>query len=86
MKTPFGKGKLRLDRAHAKLGGVCAGIALYLDVPRFWIRIAAVLGLFFNAIAVLIAYGLAYVILDDGPEDERAPRKDDPPPDEQAPL
>ncbi|MBL6690742.1 MAG: PspC domain-containing protein [Pseudomonadales bacterium] len=70
--------ELYLDPTHRKIGGVCAGVARYLDVPRFWVRIAAVIGLFIHAPSVLIAYGLAYMILDDAPEtyDEVIPREE----------
>lgn len=59
--------ELFLDPTHRKIGGVCAGVANYLDLPRFWVRIAAVIGLFIHAPSVLIAYGLAYLILDEAP-------------------
>lgn len=62
--------QLRLDPHHKKLGGVCAGVAAYLDVPRFWIRLAAVIGLFIQPPTVLIAYGLAYLVLEN-PEHTR---------------
>lgn len=58
--------QLSLDPYHKKLGGVCAGVANYLNVPRFWVRLAAVIGLFINPPTMLIAYGLAYMILEDG--------------------
>ena len=59
--------ELYLDKQHAKLGGVCAGVAAYLDISRFWVRFAAVVGLLFHPPSVLLAYGLAYLILDDAP-------------------
>lgn len=69
MKDFFGNDEeIYLDRDHKKLGGVCAGVANYLDVPRFWVRVAAVIGLFVHAPSVLIAYGLAYLILEEEPE------------------
>ena len=65
----LGEGQeLYLDTQHKKLGGVCAGVANYLDVPRLWVRVAAVIGLLIHAPSVLLAYGLAYLILDDEPE------------------
>ena len=60
--------EIYLDTRHKKLGGVCAGVANYLDISRFWVRLAAVAGLFIHPPAVLIAYGLAYLILEDEPE------------------
>ena len=59
--------ELFLDKQHGKLGGVCAGVARYLDMPRFWVRVAAVAGLFIHAPSVLLAYGLAFMILEDRP-------------------
>ncbi len=55
---------LALDPVHKKLGGVCAGVARYLDIPRIWVRVAAILGLMMHPPAVLLGYGLAYFILD----------------------
>ena len=56
--------QLSLDPDHKKFGGVCAGVANYLDVPRFWVRLAAVAGLFIMPPTMLIAYGLAYLVLE----------------------
>ena len=60
--------EIYLDPDHKKLGGVCAGVANYFDIPRFWVRIAAIVGLFIQPPAILIAYGLAYLILDEEPD------------------
>lgn len=65
--------EIYLDLAHKKFGGVCAGIARYLDIPRIWVRITALVGLVVHPPATLIAYGLAYMILDDEPNDELTP-------------
>ena len=64
-----GTQEIYLDPDHKKLGGVCAGVASYLDIPRFWVRITAVVGLVIHPPATLIAYGLAYIILEDDPND-----------------
>jgi phage shock protein PspC (stress-responsive transcriptional regulator) len=61
--------EIHLDTRHKKLGGVCAGVANYLDVPRFWVRTAAVIGLLVHPPSVLLAYGLGYLILEDDPAD-----------------
>ena len=59
------KTKIYLDRSNRKLGGVCAGVARYFNIQPLFVRIGAVV-LFFVALeAVLVAYGLAYLILDD---------------------
>ena len=60
-----GDQEIYLDVEHKKLGGVCAGVARYLDIPRKWVRITAVVGLVIHPPATLIAYGLAYMILND---------------------
>ena len=67
-KDHFEDRELRKDSKRKKIAGVCAGIARYLDVPRLPVRLGAILALCITPEAVLIAYGLAYVILDD---DER---------------
>jgi phage shock protein PspC (stress-responsive transcriptional regulator) len=59
--------EIYLDKDHKKLGGVCAGVSNYLDVPRVWVRVAAVIGLLVHAPTALIAYGLAYIILKEEP-------------------
>jgi phage shock protein C len=61
--------EIYLDPVHKKLGGVCAGVANYLDVPRLYVRIAAVIALLVFSQATLIAYGLAYLILEEEPLD-----------------
>tara|TARA_Y100000385_G_scaffold71717_1_gene72106 strand:+ start:701 stop:976 length:276 start_codon:yes stop_codon:yes gene_type:complete len=59
------KTKIYLDRSNGKLGGVCAGVARYLNIQPLFVRLGAAV-LFFVALeAVLVAYGLAYLILDD---------------------
>jgi phage shock protein C len=69
MKDVFAEDReIYLDTRHKKLGGVCAGVANYLDLPRFWVRVAAVIGLLIHPPSVLLAYGLAYFILDGAPE------------------
>ena len=69
MKHIFTEGReIYLDTEHKKLGGVCAGVSHYLEVPRFWVRVAAVISLVVHPPATLLAYGLAYMILDEEPE------------------
>jgi|SaaInl7_135m_RNA_FD_contig_71_102091_length_1511_multi_8_in_0_out_0_2 phage shock protein C len=60
-----GERELGLDPQNKKLGGVCAGVAHYLDVPSLFVRVGAVVGLCLIPEATLIAYGVAYLILDD---------------------
>ncbi|HJL61415.1 MAG TPA: PspC domain-containing protein [Pseudomonadales bacterium] len=61
---------LALDSGRKKLGGVCAGVSRYLDAPSIFVRIIAIGSLCVAPQATLIAYGLAYLILDDDPGDE----------------
>jgi len=62
--------ELALDPHRKKLGGVCAGFARYLDVNLTIVRIVTVFGLLGFAQATLIAYGLAYFILDEKSDTE----------------
>jgi phage shock protein PspC (stress-responsive transcriptional regulator) len=57
--------KLGRDPFHRKLGGVCAGLARYLDVETVYVRIAAIIALFIAPQVTLLAYGIAYLVLDD---------------------
>jgi len=56
---------LARDPDRKKLGGVCAGIARYFEIEPLIVRIIAVICLLVATQASLIAYGLAYLILDD---------------------
>ena len=60
--------ELYLVPSEKKLGGVCAGVASYLDIPNIWVRVAAVIALLIHPAAALLAYGLTYMILDEEPE------------------
>ena len=60
--------KLYLATHHKQLGGVCAGVANYLELPGAWIRVAAVIGLLIHPSATLLAYGLAFMVLEEEPE------------------
>jgi phage shock protein PspC (stress-responsive transcriptional regulator) len=62
--------ELGLDSRHKKFGGVCAGVAHYLDVPGVFIRLATIAALLIAPQATILAYGLAFFILDDISEQE----------------
>ncbi|KPF76424.1 hypothetical protein IP88_06815 [alpha proteobacterium AAP81b] len=52
-------GSFALDKANAKLWGVCAGLARYANIDTTWVRIAFV-------VATLIGFGspvLLYIIV-----------------------
>ena len=63
----FDHRELSRDPINAKLGGVCAGIGRYIDVPNFFVRTVAVVALCVAPQATLIAYGVAYLILEPRP-------------------
>ncbi|MFT5012678.1 MAG: phage shock protein C [Patiriisocius sp.] len=56
--------ELTLDRANKKIGGVCAGFANYFGWSRFTVRVMSVIALFIMPQVILLAYGLAYLIMD----------------------
>jgi len=64
-RSGFRDRKLHLDSSRKKLGGVCAGIADYLDVDPLFVRVGTLGCLCISAQVTLIAYGIAYVVLDD---------------------
>lgn len=59
------KTEIYLDRSNRKLGGVCAGVARYFNIQPLFVRLGAVVFFFVALEAVLVAYGLAYLLLDD---------------------
>lgn len=61
---------LARDPDRKKLGGVCAGIARYFEIEPIVVRVLAVIALIVFAQATLLAYGLAYFVLDDYSDDE----------------
>lgn len=73
--------KLYRDTDDQKIGGVCSGLARYFDLDPLLVRVAFVVGIFFNGVA-LIAYPLLWWLVDPAPEGHWAARADDtlPPP------
>jgi len=61
---------LHLDADHKKLGGVCSGLARYFEVQPLFVRGGALIALCLAPQATLIAYGLAYFVLDEGRDSE----------------
>ena len=59
------KTRIYLDRSNRKLGGVCAGVARYFNIQPLFVRLGVAVLFFVTLEAVLVAYGLAYLILDD---------------------
>ena len=61
--------QLHLDPVRKRLGGVCAGIAEYLDTEPLFIRICTLICLCLSPQITLIAYGIACCVLDEGSAD-----------------
>lgn len=61
-----GRGLYR-DKARGKICGVCAGVADYLDIAPWQVRLVAVLGLIFVPSVAVTVYFIAYFLMDDKP-------------------
>lgn len=61
--------RLRRDKQHAMIGGVCAGLANYLDIDPTVMRVAYVLLTIFTAFAGTIVYIVLWIVVpaDDAP-------------------
>ena len=55
--------ELYLATRQKKLGGVCSGLANFLDIPAFWVRIFSVFVLIIEPVPTLIGYGIAFWVL-----------------------
>jgi phage shock protein C len=55
------------DKERRKICGVCAGVADYLDVDTWQVRLVAVLGLMFIPSVALPVYFITYFLMDDKP-------------------
>ena len=51
------------DSKNALVSGICAGLARGFNVERKWVRIAALILLFFATVPTVILYILAAVLL-----------------------
>lgn len=51
------------DNIHKKLSGVCGGLAKYYGLPRFGVRLAAVISLFVFPVVVGVAYVVAALLM-----------------------
>jgi phage shock protein C len=56
--------RLYRDPEHAKIGGVCAGLANYYGIETWVVRCLAVTGLLFMGQIVFPAYWIAYFVMD----------------------
>ncbi|MBS3167993.1 PspC domain-containing protein [Candidatus Woesearchaeota archaeon] len=55
--------RLFLSEKDKKIGGVCGGIAEYLDMDSTVIRVIAILLLIFTNVMAVIAYFLAWIVI-----------------------
>ncbi len=65
MRHSSSETRLELDRRNGLLGGVCAGVARWLNVEATWVRIVAVIGAVLLTKIALGAYVVAWLLLDD---------------------
>ncbi len=57
-----------LYRSRSKvLGGVCGGLAEYLDVDPVVVRLITAIALFFTCCSILPIYLIAWLIMPEGP-------------------
>lgn len=63
LASPAPPKKLRRDKGHALLGGVCAGIARYFDLDIALVRVAYVLISIFTAFAGILVYVVLWIII-----------------------
>ena len=68
------KKKLYKNSKERKILGVCAGVADYLEVDVTVVRIITVLAMLIPGSVVILAYFIAYFILDDKPETRYIPK------------
>ncbi len=61
-----GRGLYR-DKRHKKVCGVCAGVADYLAIDTWKVRLVAVLGLIFVPSVAVPVYFISYFLMDDKP-------------------
>ena len=56
-----------LDDRDGWIGGVCAGLAVYLKTDPAFVRVATIVSALFFPKLVVAAYLIAWVVLDKGP-------------------
>lgn len=65
MRTSSYRPKLVRNPNDGILGGVCSGLASYLDTDKTLVRIGAVVGGLLLTKLTLLCYGVAWLLLDD---------------------
>lgn len=68
MSTDTTKKKLYRNKRDGKFAGVCAGVADYLNIEAWVVRIALITGLVFSTGFFLVVYVALWLILDENPE------------------
>jgi phage shock protein C len=63
MKTVINEKRFFRDASKAKISGVCAGIAKYLDINEWIVRAMAIVAFLFFPLAIGLAYVLAILLL-----------------------
>ena len=63
--------ELYRDPARGRISGVCAGISDYFGLEVWVVRIIAVSALLFFQWPILLAYGIAYFVMDPKPGSEK---------------
>lgn len=71
------RGQLYLDKANAKLAGVCAGIADYTGVDALWVRIAAVFLAFWVSFITIPLYIAVALLADSRPAALYSPEEEE---------
>ena len=61
--------KLYLDKENGMIAGVCAGIADHFGLDRWLVRIITITLLIFTNSLVIFIYILAWIVLDNKPDD-----------------
>jgi phage shock protein C len=64
---------------NAKIAGVCSGIAEYLNISPFIVRVVTLISLFLLGAVTFWAYVVCWIVLDKKPKQFRYPADDQPP-------
>jgi len=67
LRRLFADKALYRDKTRGKICGVCAGMAAYLEVKVWQVRLFALLGLIFVPTVAVLVYFILYFLMDDKP-------------------
>lgn len=62
-RNPFARKKIFRDPQNAMLGGVCAGLAVYLNIDPIIIRLIIIILFFLSASTIAIAYIILWIVM-----------------------